>query len=256
MKRRKLAALGLAVMMMCTACGNENNLQKADSEQTGVQDTTSEDNNGSKENTQKDVMQDTAVSGDVTEETTQEQQSTDNQLTQDDIDNYIETTQKESWKVIQEYGFENGYSTLSFYVDGMTLYDGGDYYSISAMLGKPVKAPGNLKTGDSCELETDGLAGMTTAFTYNGDGILTDADGREYHYEPTSDGSEVVLYGMDDSQLICWFYNGELYINKDAVTGSGSAETTFTKDEVGDEGKNYNKVAFDKNGMVTKLISE
>lgn len=105
-------------------------------------------------------------------------------------------------------------------------------------------------------MTVDATEETTTVFTYSESGILTDADGREYQYEPTPDGSETVLYNTNNSELICWFFNGEIYIKKDAVTGSDSSEKMFTKDAIGEEGKKFDRVAFDEKGMVTKLFSE
>lgn len=166
--------------------------------------------------------------------------------------------QEESWAVIQEYGFQNEYSTLSYTLKGETLKDCGDYYSMEATFSKPVKVPGNLQVGDTCEFVENDLTGEKVWVTYSEEGYLTDEDGREYYYHSSEDGSDVELYHGSVDRLDSPFYEGVLYIRKDAVTGAaitGQPYVTITTDVLTSEyGNWYNGLAFDENGMVTQLI--
>lgn len=165
-------------------------------------------------------------------------------------------TVEDSWKTIQEYGFENGYSVLSYRLNGETLKDCGEYYSIEATFSKPVKVPGNLQVGDTCKIVINDFTGETVEVTYSTEGYLTSEDGMEIYYYPPEDGSDTEIYQGSADRIDSPFYNGILHIRKDAVTGAaitGQPYVTITQEELAYRNW-FNGLAFDESGMVTELI--
>ena len=178
-------------------------------------------------------------------------------------DSFTETglgTFEDTWAMVQRYGFgPTGYSVLTYALDYQTLWDAGDYYEVSAVIYRGVKAPGDLKVGDSCQLETDALTHTYQTFTYkeeDQEGYLVSETGLECYYQPSADGSPVTLYCDSDDRVECPFYNGTMHIRKDAITGVAITNeiSDFTKDTLTEESAAYNGIAFDENGQIKELI--
>lgn len=211
----------------------------------------------------KDIVEDNKgtieSNKDITEQDKNTNKEEDGKESKEDLgqDSGNHDSMKESWKVIQEYGFENGYSILSFLLDGKTLKDCGDYYSITAAFGKPITVPGNLKIEDTYKFVCNELTEQTILVTYSEEGILKGEHNEEYYYNPSEDGSDVILYSSSYDREDAPFYNGVLYIRKDAVTGAAILQQpykTVTEEDLTQEDMSYNGVAFDKDGRVTELI--
>lgn len=178
-------------------------------------------------------------------------------------DSFTETglgTFEDTWAMVQRYGFgPTGYSVLSYALDYQTLLDAGDYYEVSAVIYRGVQAPGDLKVGDTCQLETDALTQTCQTFTYKeeeGEGYLVSEDGWECYYQPSADGSPVTLYCGSDDRVECPFYNGTMRIRKDAVTGVAITNeySDFTRDTLTEESPAFNGILFDENGQIKELI--
>lgn len=125
-----------------------------------------------------------------------------------------------SKRVIDRYGYENGYSVLSFHTIKGTVKDCGEYYQIDAVYRQGVEAPGNLRDGEQVTLVFNELTGETKTLTYHKDRFypegVTDYYQAYYCY-PTSDGKSVVLYQDSEDRVDKPVYEGKLYIRKDAT---------------------------------------
>ncbi|WP_205839479.1 hypothetical protein [Waltera intestinalis] len=257
---KKKTALFITGMMLwsLTACGATEELPSPILPEATV---TVETTEVSEENT---ATEEVAAS----EETTQPQETENTDDTAVGYpemveDSFTETglgTFEDTWAMVQRYGFgPTGYSTLTYALDYQTLCDAGDYYEVSAVIYRGVKASGDLKVGDNCQLETDALTHTYQTFTYkevDGEGYLVSEDGLECYYKPSADGSPVTLYCDSDDRVECPFYNGTMHIRKDAITGVAITNeiSDFTKDTLTEESAAFNGIAFDENGQIKELI--
>lgn len=164
-----------------------------------------------------------------------------------------------SKRIIDRYGYEDGYSVLSFHTLKETVKDCGEYYQIDAVYQQGIEAPRNLHDGEQITLVFNELTGETKTLTYHNDRFypegVTDYYQAYYCY-PTSDGKSVVLYQDSEDRVDKPVYEGKLYIRKDATK-----EIDITKQveavtkEILDMEFWYNGVYFDEKGYVTRLVS-
>lgn len=163
-----------------------------------------------------------------------------------------------SKRVIDRYGYENGYSVLSFHTIKGTLKDCGEYYQIDAVYRQAIEAPRNLRDGEQITLVFNELTGETKTLTYHNDRFYPEGvtDYYQAYYYPTSDGKSIVLYQDSEDRIDKPVYEGKLYIRKDAtweidITNQVEAVTS----EILDMEFWYNGVYFDEKGYVTRLVS-
>ncbi len=169
-------------------------------------------------------------------------------------------------KVIDSYGYygneaENriqGSSVLQFNLQKGTLKDCGTYYQVEAVFTQGIEAPGNLEPGDEITLVFDELTGEKQTLIYT-NGALYPIDqvesGMEYYYQPSEDGSPVVLYQMSDDRVDKPVYQGTLWIKKDATEEIPIIQqvSTITAEQL-NAGSFYTNLFFDENGYVTRLM--
>lgn len=162
--------------------------------------------------------------------------------------------------VLDQYGYVDGHSVLSFSWDGGTAKDCGDYYEVYATYGQGIEAPGNLKMGDQVTLVFNQMTGEKRTLTY-GKGGLYEAgnagyDYPNYYYTPSADGSPVVLYQDSDDRVDKPVYQGVLYIRKDATVEIAIVHdvkpVTFQK--LNSDYNWYNGIVFDQKGYATRLV--
>ena len=163
-----------------------------------------------------------------------------------------------SKEIIDRYGFENGYSVLSFRTKEGTLKDCGAYYQVDAVYYQGIEAPGNLNSGDQVTLVFDELTGETRTLVYRDDRFYPMGESNvhnAYYYHPASDGKSVVLYQDSEDRVEKPILEGKLYIRKDAtkeiaiINQVEPVSTAILNREGG-----YNGVYFDAKGYVTRLV--
>lgn len=180
-----------------------------------------------------------------------------------------------SWNEIRNYGFglddwmtpvgdyysnEYDYSPLSFWLQGGTAVDNGDYYTVQAVFEKPVMVPADMKAGDTYTAVVDELTGEKETFTCVSDENGAKTFTSEHHPECGTTGWEkdgmVALHENSEDRIDAPFYNGVLRIRKDALTGDAITQDPYTTVTMSDFAWDhwFNAVAFDGNGYVTQLI--
>lgn len=163
-----------------------------------------------------------------------------------------------SKEIIDRYGFENGYSVLSFRTKEGTLKDCGAYYQVDAVYYQGIEAPGNLNSGDQVTLVFDELTGETRTLVYRDDRFYPMGESNvhnAYYYHPASDGKSVVLYQDSEDRVEKPILEGKLYIRKDAtkeIAIINQVEPVST--EILNREGGYNGVYFDAKGYVTRLV--
>ena len=163
-----------------------------------------------------------------------------------------------SKEIIDRYGYENGYSVLSFHIKEGTLKDCGEYYQVDATYQQGIEAPADLKEGDQVTLTFDELTGETRTLIFR-DNHFCPLDSDSYYdgfyYHPSSNGKSVVLYHDSDDRMDKPVYEGKLYIRKDATDEVDIVRQVqpITKEILGRENW-YNGVYFDQKGYVTRLV--
>lgn len=162
-----------------------------------------------------------------------------------------------SKEMIDRYGYEQGYSVLSFDLVPGTAADRGEYYEVDAVYKQGIEAPGNLGYGDQVTLVFDELTGEKRTLVYREGGLYSvgEAYEEQFYYSPSADGSPVVLYQYSDDRVEKPIYRGELYIRKDATSEVAimNEKHSVTREELANGGW-YNGVYFDSKGYVVRLV--
>ena len=161
--------------------------------------------------------------------------------------------------VVDQYGYEGGHSLLSFELKPGTAKDCGEYYQVEAIYAQAIEAPGDLSYGDKVTLVFNELTGETKTLEYREGGLYPLNEGpypTQYYYREHEDGSPVVLYQDSDDRVDKPFYEGQLYIRKDATKEIDiermSAPVTY--EELNGEFNWYNGVFFDRKGYAVRLV--
>lgn len=159
--------------------------------------------------------------------------------------------------LLNDYGYEDGHSALSFSLEEGTAKDCGDYYQVQAVYNRAIEAPGDLKPGDQVALVFNELTGEKRTLEYR-DGSLWDVEAEypsEYYYAPRFDGSTVVLYQDSDDRVDKPVYEGVLYIRKDAVVEIDiiNQSEPVTLENL-NRGSWYNGVYVDQLGYAERLV--
>lgn len=163
-----------------------------------------------------------------------------------------------SKKIIDRYGYEKGYSVLSFHTKKGTLKDCGEYYQIDAVYQQGIEAPGNLSDGEQVTLVFNELTGETKTLMYRDNHFypagVNNYD-ETYYYYPSSDGKSVILYHYSEDRVDKPILEGKLYIRKDATKETAVTNQVQTvTEEILDAEDWYNGVYFDSKGYVTRLV--
>lgn len=163
-----------------------------------------------------------------------------------------------SKKIIDRYGYEKGYSVLSFHTIEGTLKDCGEYYQIDAVYRQGIEAPRNLRDGEQVTLVFNELTGETKTLTYHNDRFFPEGVTdyyQAYYYYPTSDGKSAILYQDSEDRVDKPVYEGKLYIRKDATQEVAIVHRVqaVTRENL-DREDWYNGVYFDEKGYVTRLV--
>lgn len=163
-----------------------------------------------------------------------------------------------SKKIIDRYGYENGYSVLSFHIIEGTVKDCGEYYQVDATYQQGIEAPADLKEGDQITLTFNELTGETRTLVFRENHFCPlDSDNSYdgFYYYPSSNGKSVVLYHDSDDRMDKPVYEGKLYVRKDATDEVDIMRQVrpVTKEILSRENW-YNGVYFDQKGYVTRLV--
>ena len=164
-------------------------------------------------------------------------------------------------EIIDEYGFENGYSLLSFELKSGSVQEYSEYYEVDAIYSKRIYIPGDLEIGEQVTVVFNELTGEKRTLEVKEDGIypLEESIEEPYFmgglYYNTSDGSGWRLRDENSDPVDAPIYEGKLYIRKDATVEEDICHdiVTVSKDEL-DRGRWFNGVYFDENGYVTRLV--
>ncbi len=180
-----------------------------------------------------------------------------------------------SWDQIRNYGFgldewmttmgdyylnEYDYSPLSFWLQGGTAVDNGDYYTVQAVFEKPVMVPVDMQVGDTYTAVVNELTGEQDTFTCvsaeNGEETFRSENHPECWATDWERDGMVALEEASADRIDAPFYEGVLRIRKDAVTGDAITHGPYTTVTMSDFARDdwFNAVAFDGNGYVTQLI--
>lgn len=161
--------------------------------------------------------------------------------------------------VIDRYGYESGYSVLSFDLKEDTLKDCGEYFEIGAVYGQGIEVPGDLEEGDTVTVVFNELTGDTRTLVRKGDFLFE--KGQEeyssgYYYRQTEDHSPVVLYCDSDDRIDKPVYDGKLYIRKDASVEVAieAISEPITSDRLMRSYNWFNGVYFDRKGYAVRLV--
>lgn len=161
--------------------------------------------------------------------------------------------------VVDQYGYEGGHSLLSFELKPGTVKDCGEYYQVDAVFAQAIEAPGDLSYGDRITLVFNELTGETKTLEYREEGLYPLNEGpypSVYYYRKHEDGSPVVLYQDSDDRVDKPFFEGQLYIRKDATKEIDiermSAPVTY--EDLNGEFNWYNGVFFDRKGYAVRLV--
>ena len=166
---------------------------------------------------------------------------------------------EETGTIVGQYGYnDEGYSNLSFTLEGDSLVEDEAYYIMDATLLKPARVPADLRKGQKYTLVRDELTGKTMEVTHQGDGIFIDHDGMEYYvHKDDKNPKEWILYCGSDDRVEVPFFQGRVRIKKDAVTGVAISNEykTVTKEELmNNRSLWFNGVMFDGRGIITRLV--
>lgn len=159
--------------------------------------------------------------------------------------------------IIDRYGYEDGYSVLSFRIKEGTLKDCGEYYQVDAVYRQRIEAPANLSDGSEVTLVFNELTGETKTLVYREGYFYFTEKGYQYEYYclPSSDGNMVVLYEGSDDRVDKPVYEGKLYIRKDATDEVAIMnQIEPVTEEILNRDNWYNGVYFDQKGYVTRLV--
>ncbi len=161
--------------------------------------------------------------------------------------------------VIDQYGYQDGHSLLSFQLKPGTAKDCGEYYQVDAVFAQGIEAPGNLKYGDRVMLVFNELTGETKTLEYREGGLYPVDEGQyasQYYYSNHEDGSPVTLYQDSDDRVDKPVYDGRLYVRKDATEEIDIVRqvTPVTLSELNGEYNWYNGVFFDRKGYAVRLV--
>lgn len=163
-----------------------------------------------------------------------------------------------SKEIIDRYGYENGYSVLSFQIKAGTLKDCGEYYQVDAVYRQGIEAPANLSEGSRITLVFNELTGETKTLVYRDGYFYSESSEnpyQDYYYHSSANGDTVVLYEGSDDRVEKPIYEGKLYIRKDATDEVAIMNQTepVTKEKL-NQGDWYNGVYFDQKGYVVRLV--
>lgn len=160
-----------------------------------------------------------------------------------------------SKEIIDRYGYENGYSVLSFHIKPGTVKDHGEYYEVDAIYQQGIEAPGDLSYGQEVTLVFNELTGEKKTLVYREEGLCCEEDYSQYYYYPSEDGKEVVLYEGSDDRVDKPVYDGKLYIRKDATEEIDIVKDVRALTRESLERENwFNGVYFDQKGYVVRLV--
>ncbi len=182
-------------------------------------------------------------------------------LSETDTTRYVSLSPTPYKEMINGYGYENGYSVLSFDIRPETVKEHEDYYEVDALYSRRIYVPGDLQIGDQVTVVFNELTGETRTLELREDGIypLEESLGEPYfyggYYYNTSDGSDWQLLDENSDQVDAPIYEGKLYIRKDATVEEAiCCDVNLVTKEALNRGRWFNGVYFDENGYVTRLV--
>lgn len=155
---------------------------------------------------------------------------------------------------VGQYGYtDDGYSILSYTLDGKSVSDCGDFYLVDAILLKPVEVP-ELKDGEEYTFVSDELTGETVTIKCTGNNTFICEETNQDYYRP--DDGNGWLYCDSADRVDAPFFKGRLRILKDAKTGSVLDDNiaTITPELFEKEDLWFNQVEFTGKGFVCSLI--
>lgn len=163
-----------------------------------------------------------------------------------------------SKEIIDHYGYEYGYSVLSFHIKENSLKDCGEYYQIDATYQQGIQVPADLEDGAQISLVFNELTGETRTLVFRDNRFypLNSEDLYDSFYcYPSLDGKSLVLYHDSEDRMDKPVYEGKLYIRKDATEETDIMRQIrpVTKEILNRENW-YNGVYFDQKGYVTRLV--
>ncbi|MCI8661308.1 MAG: YARHG domain-containing protein [Lachnospiraceae bacterium] len=163
-----------------------------------------------------------------------------------------------SKEIIDRYGYENGYSVLSFHIKENSLEDCGEYYQVDATYQQRIEAPADLQEGEQITLTFNELTGETRTLIFRKNHFYP-LDSTNYYdgfyYYPSSDGKSFILYHDSEDRMDKPVFEGKLCIRKDATEEVDIIRQIqpVTKELLNRESW-YNGVYFDQKGYVTRLV--
>ena len=157
-------------------------------------------------------------------------------------------------KKVEAYGFENGYSRLSFKLKKGSLVKKNGYYEVTAVYRQAVTVPGNLMPGDSVRVSFDDIRRKKLTLVRDDEGLYVKEDPvRTFMYYNQS--GKVTLYEDSADRVDKPVYEGKLYIREDAVEGRWLGKTrSFRPQVLQSRNLEFNAVTFDSKGYAVRLM--
>ncbi|MBP3352465.1 MAG: hypothetical protein J6L65_08710, partial [Lachnospiraceae bacterium] len=169
-----------------------------------------------------------------------------------------------SKEIIDSYGYVGGYSVLSFEIVPQIVVEYDDCYVVDAIYAQSIEVPANLAIGERITVVFNELTGDQRTLERREDGFYQLEDEENEPYYPTyfryfgSEGGTTITLIDENSDVVDKaVFKGKLYVRKDATIES---TFDFSTEEVTKEKLNskysmfYDRVYFDENGYVTRLV--
>lgn len=169
-----------------------------------------------------------------------------------------------SKEIIDSYGYVGGYSVLSFEIVPQIVVEYDDCYVVDAIYAQSIEVPANLAIGERITVVFNELTGDQRTLERREDGFYQLEDEENEPYYPTyfryfgsEGGTTITLIDENSDAVDKAVFKGKLYVRKDATIES---TFDFSTEEVTKEKLNskysmfYDRVYFDENGYVTRLV--
>ena len=160
-----------------------------------------------------------------------------------------------SKKKVDSYGYENGYSRLSFKLKKGSLTKKNGYYEVTAVYMAPVTVPGDLQPGDEVRVTVNDLKSTKMTLVRDEDGLY-DKNDPTRTFEYYNQSGRVTLYEDSADRVDKPVYEGTLLIREDAVEGQWLGKTrTFRPQTLKKKNLRFNAVTFDSKGYAVRLLN-
>lgn len=166
-----------------------------------------------------------------------------------------------SKEIIDSYGYRDGYSALIYHIKPQTVAEYDEFYVVDTVYEQAIEVPANMVIGERITVVFNELTGDRRILERREDGFYQLEDEENEPYYPTyfrylgsEGGTTLTLIDENSDVVVKPVFEGKLYIRKDATIESAF---DLSKEEVTKEKLNYgyyNRVYFDENGYVTRLI--